>query len=197
MAYQEDFHGSELVHGTGQIEFLVPGEVAQIGKSEGAVGEQETDRAGVLGIIDVALRGAGADGIFQAATGERLGNHGAVGRDDGNVHAFEWNAITGLNHLMLSFGDSFVIGEVFANDFGVLAVGPVVEPCADGNPVGQLRSAADMIAMVVGDQDIIDFLDMGFLRGLDNAAGIAAVVDLYFSGKLTGAGYGPCKGAKK
>ena len=73
--------------------------------------------------------------------------------------------------------DRFFIRRVIgARHFGVFEIGTVVEECAHLDSVDQLRDAAYVIAVIVGNQDIIQLLDAGLMRGGDDAVGIATFV---------------------
>src|SRR5271168_5424348 len=76
---------------------------------------------------------------------------------------------------MLGARDGFlVVGEIFANSFVAGLHGrSMIDESSNLDALGQLRYATDMIAMVVSDDDIVDFLDLGVLHGGQDAVGIA------------------------
>ena len=54
-----------------------------------------------------------------------------------------------------------------------LHVGPVVDELSDGNPRRELGKAADVIAVVVRRDQMIDLRDPGVLDGRHDAVGVA------------------------
>src|ERR1035438_9080649 len=68
-----------------------------------------------------------------------------------------------------------VVGVVFFHHARVLHVGAVIDESADLHAVSQLGDAAHVIAMVVGDENIVELFDFGGFGGLDNAVGVTTV----------------------
>ena len=54
------------------------------------------------------------------------------------------------------------------------AIFAVIDECADGNFCSELWSAADVvIVVIVGDENVIDFVDSGIVSGGDDTVGVA------------------------
>src|SRR5271166_811682 len=68
-----------------------------------------------------------------------------------------------------------VVGVVFFHHARVLHVGAVIDESAHLHPVSQLGDAAYVIAMVVGNENIVELFDFGGFGSLDNAVGVTAV----------------------
>ena len=66
--------------------------------------------------------------------------------------------------------------EVVARDVGVFAVHAVIEKFADLDVLDEIRHAAHVIGMEVGDEHMVDLRDAGVFHRRLNALGVAAIV---------------------
>lgn len=95
-----------------------------------------------------------------------------------NGYVFDRHGVAGLDDQVLNLvmlEQLYVVGIVFFDDLAVLHIGAVIDKGGDFHAVGQLRRAAHMIAMIVGDEDIVEPLEFGQLGGFCNAVGIATI----------------------
>ena len=77
--------------------------------------------------------------------------------------------LAGLDHLMLGPRERLhIVGIIFVDDLCILLVRTMVEKGADLHAIGQLLHAAHVIAMVMGDQNIVELLHFRRFRGLKN-----------------------------
>ena len=73
--------------------------------------------------------------------------------------------------------DRLLIGGVVdARHFRVFQIWPMIDERAHFDSIHQLRHSADMIAVIVSDQNIIELLDAGLVGGRQDAIGVAAFV---------------------
>ena len=77
-------------------------------------------------------------------------------------------------------GEDVLEFAVVGDDSGVvgLAIRAVVDEGADGDAGDQLRDAADVIGVVVGDEDVVDAGEAGGVGGGGDAVGVAVVIAL-------------------
>jgi hypothetical protein len=80
--------------------------------------------------------------------------------------------------LVFSGGQDFLIAVVGVGSGFVsgLAEGTVIDEGADGDAVDELRDAAGVVDVVVGEEDVIDVIDAGAFGGGDDAIGVAAFI---------------------
>jgi len=71
-----------------------------------------------------------------------------------------------------------LVGEpaVLRDVVGSFSVFAVVDEGADGNAGGELRSSTDVIVVIMGDENEINFVDAGVVSGCNDAIGITIVV---------------------
>ena len=101
----------------------------------------------------------------------------AIGGEDDGVEAVDVEGVAGMNDAAAVALDSLeVSGKVVAGDLGVLAVGTVVEEFADRHALDQLRHAAHVVSMEMGDEHMVDAVDAGIAHGGLDALGVAAVI---------------------
>ncbi len=169
-------HGADGVVGADQVQFLVPGEVGQIGEAELAVAEQKPYRAPVLGgVLGLAFH-ARAGGIRRPGALQRRrdplaarGHHVYVHAADRNpVARFDRKPLPLPQHLLVSLRQS---GRALAG----FRIRPVVHEVNYGHLLGQRRHASDVIEVVMSDQHVVDPLDPGQLCGGLNPGGVATV----------------------
>ena len=96
---------------------------------------------------------------------------------DFNLNALNRKPPTRFYDNMGMASDRFFISRIIGTrHFGVFQIGSVIEECANLDSVDQRGNSADVIAVIVGDQDIIELL-AGRLDGCgDDAVGIATFV---------------------
>ena len=165
--------GAEFIDRARQLHFDVARQVAQIEKLEFAVGEQEAHAALVLGGVALGSPGVLAQRI-RAAVIDGLGDGLRVrGHHDG-VQARDRQFVAGMHGGALA-GGQCLIRIPGRSAAGILRFDgiSVVEIMLDGDHPGERRCAAHMIAVKVRDQQVIDLLDPGLLRGLVDALGVA------------------------
>uniref|UniRef100_E6PWS5 Uncharacterized protein n=1 Tax=mine drainage metagenome TaxID=410659 RepID=E6PWS5_9ZZZZ len=172
---------AEAVGGTHEGDFLVAGEVTEIDEGELAELDAGTEGAGVFrGIARVGGQ-ASAVGIY--LSGARRGEHVAVGGNDVDFEAGDGDGVTGLEVKVFLFarseasGEDFLIRIVVAGDVrGEFAVGAVVKERGDRDAAEELRHSADVVVVVVGDKDVVEVVESGFMRDGGDAVSIAAIV---------------------
>src|SRR5258708_22202666 len=119
----------------------------------------------------------GAIRIRRASAGQWAGD--VIPRGTQHLHAnvFYGKAPALLNHDMGMSSDCLLVGgEVGARYFGVFEIGAVIDERSDLEAIHQLRNPADMVAMKVGDQHVVELLESRLMRGSDDAIGVAAFV---------------------
>ncbi len=93
-------------------------------------------------------------------------------------NSFDRDEVARLDHHVLD-GDALqnlnVIAVVLFDHARVLHVGAVIDEGADLHAVGELWNATHVIAMVMGDENVIQLFDFGGFGGLHDALGVAAV----------------------
>ena len=126
------------------------------------------------------LSGVCACGIGLARAGQRLFDERAVSRDELNVESLNGKNVAGFGDDVAKFSrvEKSFVGEpaILRDAVSGFAIFAVVDEGADGNTGGELRSAANVIVVVVGDEDEINFAETGVVSGGDDAIGIAIVV---------------------
>ncbi len=160
-----------------QLLFLIPGEVAQIDRTKLAVGDYHADRHRVIGVYARLIPGhkAGTSRIGPAAPGKRGLQHLAVGGDHRHRQAGERNRIPGHNHRVLDLAVHLRVHFLESRHLlSGLRAGAVIDEMRDRDPGGQFLQAAHMVAVVVGQQQVVDLLHAGRLNGRHDTVGIAA-----------------------
>jgi len=175
-----DINPAETIDWAHQRALLVGGKIAQIENSQFTEGDECTERSWIFCVVGKRHRRIGAIRIGLARAGERLLYHCAVGGDDFGVDSFDGENVTGFGYDVLIFASGkelLVGGENFLAEFaGGFAIFSVIDESADGNAFGELRNAADVVVVIMSDQDKVDFVDTGVVSGGDDALGVAAVV---------------------
>ena len=177
----EDVDVANAVIGTQEIHLLVPRQVAEVEDAQFAPCNEDAEGAGVLGLIGGTGFGIFAERIGLAGTGERLLDEIAVRGEDFGVETPGTGSMSpGLATMWLIFsgGKDFLIG-VGDGDGGFVAgfaIRAVIDEGSDGDAVDQLRDAAGVIDVVVGEQDVVDAGEAGLFCGGDDAVGIAAII---------------------
>ena len=99
--------------------------------------------------------------------------------DDGELRAAKGKCVAGLygNSTKLFFSEKFLVRVPASYGGGVFRVGifAVVNERADRNAGRELRDAADVIAVVVRNQNVVDLGETGVFRGSDDAIRVTAV----------------------
>jgi hypothetical protein len=112
--------------------------------------------------------------IRRAGARQRRLQNLPCGTDDAPVEAGDGNPGAGLGNGVLRPGGKFSILPEHRIDLrGRLHVGPVVDELLDGNPRRELGKAADVIAVVVRRNQVIDLREPGVLDGRHDAVGVA------------------------
>jgi hypothetical protein len=94
-----------------------------------------------------------------------------------NLNAFQRKSPSRFDHNMRVARDSLLIRSVIgASDFGVFEIGAVIDEGSDLDAIHQLRNAANVVAMIVGDQNVIELLEPGLVRRSNNAVGVPAFI---------------------
>ena len=157
-----------------QLEFLVLGHVAQMDGAEFSERDVDADRHRILGVALCGLE-VRAIGIGSAGARQRRLDGLAGGRHDLHIE-------TGDRNLVARFGDRvFGIGvelrvdlrQEFIDRGGRLGVRAVVDEMPDRDALGEFRQAAIMIAVPMGDDQIVDLGQPGIPGGRHDAPGIA------------------------
>ena len=107
--------------------------------------------------------------------GDRRLQHVARAGDHRDVRAGEGNLVARLHHRVRGLADQFRIhlregGDVRSIQFDRVAV--IVE-MLDRNPFGQFRHAAVVVAVIVGEKQVVDLLHARELEHSEDAAEIA------------------------
>src|SRR5271167_1747463 len=95
------------------------------------------------------------------------------------MNSLHWQDVAGFGDdaFVGAVGESLLVGvEVGVDVGGELAVGAVIDESADGNFLDELGHPADVVEVIVSDQNIIELRDAGALRGSGDAIGVAALV---------------------
>ena len=171
-----DIHLADAVDGADQFLLHIPGEIAAVIKAKRAEREQKHDAVGIVARISrFAAR------VFAIRTLGRIGRRidemlprgqtGNLHRRPNPIGILERNLIPRIDH------DSLIALEVqilLTRPFPPLFKHTIVIHVADRNQRRQPRCAAEVIDVVVGHQEVVDFLqvrDVG--SDVENPAGVA------------------------
>ena len=104
----------------------------------------------------------------------------AVGRDDLDVYSLNRKNVAGFGDDVAEFSgvEKRFVGEpaILRDAVGGFAVFAVVDEGAYRNAGGELWSAADMIVVIVGDEDEVNFFDASIVSSGYDASSVAIVV---------------------
>ena len=175
-----DAHVPDFVDRAHQFTFLVGSEITEIENLELAEGDERAERTWIFGFIGWRLRRTRARGIGLTSAGKGLLENGAIGGDDFGGNSLYGENVPGLcdDAFIFSGGQELLIGEpallcYLVRGFTILSV---IDEGADWNPLGELRSAANVVVMVMGDEDEVDFVNAGIMRSSDDAVGVTTVI---------------------
>ena len=175
---EEQVHFADAVHGTGHLEFEILREIAEIQETKCAEREQHPDRRRIVGCISPPRLDALTQRI-RRASGLRSRDQLPVRREHLDVEALERDGVPRLDHNLFRSACRYRgtkrrhhrVGALAR--FGRRAVGDHV---ADLHARNQLLHAADVIRVVVRDDEIVDGPDAGLLHRGRNPLRIAQVV---------------------
>src|SRR6202142_3523325 len=172
--------GADLVDRTGELRLPVPQQVAEVDGAELAVSDHAADGLGIFQIPRDFLRlVVGAIRIRGACPGftcHRAIEHFSGRRYDGPVQARDRQFVARLcDHVRVRLDGRVVRGPRVEHLFG-LHRRAVIDVMHDRDLLGEFEIAADVIAVVVGDQQVVELLDACRLRHLDDAVRIAGAV---------------------
>ena len=160
--------------GAHQVELPVEREIAEVDGAEPPERDDAADRLVVFRDVDGRRRISGARGVRRRLPGERRLNDLRGRRHDPPVQALDLQ-------LVARFGDGVLrlreLG-VFALEERVgvlvgLSVGAVIDKVCDRDPLRELAEAADVIAVVMGRNQVIDARHACALRRGGDAVGVA------------------------
>ena len=67
--------------------------------------------------------------------------------------------------------DRFLVGRVVGpRDLRILEVRPVIHEGPYLDSIDQLRDSANVVSVIVGDQDVVDLLESGLMSGGEDAS---------------------------
>ena len=160
--------------------FFLGGEIAEIEDFEFAESDECAEGAGIFGLVGEWRSRVCAGGIGLACAGQSSFDERTVGRDN-----FDSNSLNRKNVARLG-DDAFVFSSgkklpirqpVFLRDgIGGLAVFAVIDEGVDGNFCRELWGAANVVVVVVGDEDEVNFVDAGIMNGGDDPVGVAIII---------------------
>ena len=111
------------------------------------------------------------DGLDAGDGGDML----TIGGENDGAEAGDLNGVAGMDDAARLALDGLQIGgEIVAGDLRIFAIEAVVEEFAYGNALDQLRHAAHVVAMKVGNQQVVDAHDAGVAHGCLDAVGVAS-----------------------
>ena len=174
MGRQQHVQLSQLVHWASQICLLVPSKIAQVGKPELPISEDEADAAGILRWVRILAWGGRAKRVLPTCPSQRLRQQFAARGNDLDIEPLQRYAIARLHDRRGALGGGPVPGllQVVGTLAGlrILSVGDEVD---DRKAFRQLGDPANMVAMIMRDQQVVDPLQTCLLRRLDDAVGVA------------------------
>lgn len=146
---------AEFVRGAHQLQFLRPWKVAEIDKAELAECCDEAQREFIFGQISRRKLRRFAIRVLRTGMRERMIEHFAATVDDGELRGTKRKSVAGFygNSFVVFFGEEFLIGLPAGDGWLVFRIGvfSVVDESPDGETCSELRDAADVIAVIVGD----------------------------------------------
>ena len=155
----QQIHGAEAVVGTHQIELPVERQIAEMDGSKFSERDEASDRLVIFSQVDAGLCGeVRAIGIRRRLTLQRSLDHLCGRRHHAPIHAGHRDLIAGLRDGVLRLGVQIAIPALEKRICGRvgLSIGTVVDELLDGNASGKLSETADVIAVVVRRDQVID-----------------------------------------
>ncbi len=161
-----------------QRDLLGLGEVAEIEETEFSVSHENPGRARVLAGIGFGLDLVSAVGIVLRFHSGDVVDMLAIGRKDDNAEPGHVDSVARTHNTPFFARDGAEVGAVIvAGGVGVLPILAMIQELSDGHALcDQLGYAADMVHVIVGDQQMIDIGDAGVAHGGPNAIGVAALI---------------------
>ena len=157
---------------------LVPVQIAEVSDTETSEGDQKRQRERVLAGIGIELLVIRADQIGLAGAGQRLFDRSARGRNHLHDETADRYGIAGMQHCVRKLrADRHVRlnhrARLRMTGVGVVAV---VVDVLDRHGGGKLGNAAGMIAMIVGNYQVVDLANARSFGRRGNPEGIAIVI---------------------
>src|ERR1019366_10520314 len=170
-------HSANAIIGAYQRHFLVPGQVAEVEETEFSIGNETAAGTRVLGLVFVLGFGGLTVGIGLAGFGQRFGEHVAVRCEDFDGETLNGYVVTGLDEEVIALVANCRVGvkQLVSRFLAGLEIRAVIDKVFDRQFGRQLRHSADMIGMVVGDEQVVNLFDAGFGRGGSDAIGVAVI----------------------
>jgi hypothetical protein len=145
-------------------------EIAQNSRSKLSEGDETSDRLVVFSFGDVLCFEIGAIGIWGAGAGQRGFQYIAAGGYDPPVQTTNCHLIAGLCNRVFRLSVKFGIALQNRIDIGTgLNVRSMIHKFFDGDMRRQFGECADMVVVVVSDDQVIDLLKASILDGGHNA----------------------------
>jgi hypothetical protein len=173
----EHVYVSQAIIGTKDFQLAVEAAIAEICEAELAEFDEQGDRLRILGRGGrIRLRseaftiGIGWTGICYWL---------ACCRKDRYIQTFERNLVAGQHYFVLAFGESrrvfvSVAARLFIQRWHILNTRAVIVECAHREALREMQRAANVIAVMMADQDGIYTREPGGLRGCGDAIGVAS-----------------------
>src|ERR1700690_4327494 len=164
-----------------QLEFLVPGEIAQMHdpklpeRYHTADGIRVLDAAVVILVPGLESR---AFRVGMASAWQLILDHISCRSHDAPVEACNRNPVAGFHYRVLCFGVErriYVLEKLFAVDVGLLCVRAVVDEIPYLDARRELGRAAKMIAVPVCRDEVVDMCETGVLYGVQDAVDIPGI----------------------
>ena len=171
---QQHIDGAKPVIGTHQLEFLVLGQISQMHRAKFPERNVDPDRLRVLGVV-VARLEIGAIRIRLARAGKRRLNRLARRGDDAHIETRHRNPVAGFDDSVLCLGVErrVRLRQKRVGSFARLDVGAVIDELANLDLRSQLGHAAEMIAVPMRRDQMIDLLNAGVFHRIENAICVA------------------------
>src|ERR1700739_38786 len=177
MVHEIEVDVTDQVVGADQRNLFRLGEIAEIEKAEFAEANKNSSRPRIFGGIEIPLRLTRAVGIRGRGYAGARFDVSAASRENDDAEAGDVDDVTGMNGAARRGANGLDVGrQVVARDVGVFAVDAVIEELADLDMLNEIRHAAYMIGVEVGDEHLVDHRTAGVFHCRLNALGIAAIV---------------------
>src|SRR5262245_6063798 len=166
---ESDF--AQLVDRARQLHLHFPIEIGQIEELEPAVREQSAKHLVVLGNIPGLVLSRGAQRIRAATTIDRLRKQITVRRHDIDLNTFQGNLVADFQNR--SFRSAYAEVAIAPSLIGRLDEIPAIETGADRNQLGQGWKPALVVGVKVAEDEVVDLLQAGGLRGREDPLCVA------------------------
>src|SRR5262245_61488203 len=173
MQTQKYIDRAETVIWTHQLEFLIHRQITKMHGAEFSKRDMRSDRLRIFGVV---LAGLELSAIWIPFSGARQRHLDGLARRsyDAYIKTSDCDFIAGFRHRVFCLGIKLRINifEKFVRCGRRLNIGSMIDVLTDGNSFRQFCHSAEVVAMPMRDDEVVDLLQFGVFCSSYDALGV-------------------------